>query len=60
MERAADLDMAVAVVVNAKVQRPGTCNIFHRPVFIKKIRLWGQFRGIRGRGQPRGTRKIGR
>src|SRR5439155_5447031 len=45
VDRAADLDMAVEIVVNAKTQRPGVCNaietvLVHREIaqpFLQKL-----------------------
>ena len=61
VDRAADLDMAVRLAVNAKCQRPGVCNaietmLVHRDIAGEYLRraadaLWE--RGVELRGDPR-------
>lgn len=63
VDRDADLDMALEVVHNAKVQRPGTCNaletlLVHRDVaegFLPRVR--GRLDSVELRGCPR-TRQL--
>jgi glutamate-5-semialdehyde dehydrogenase len=65
VDRAADLDMAEQIVVNAKCQRPGVCNaaeslVVHEEVartFLPRIAAALRARGVELRGCPR-TREI--
>ena len=54
VDDAADLDMALAILDNAKVQRPSACNaaetlLVHEkvaPAFLPKVRAWAAERGV--------------
>jgi glutamate-5-semialdehyde dehydrogenase len=66
VDRAADLDMAQRIVVNAKCQRPGVCNaaeslLVHRevaPTFLPRIGATLRARGVELRGCPETRRWI--
>ena len=61
VDRAADLDMAERIIVNAKCQRPGVCNateslLVHRdiaPSFVPRLAVALQNQGVEIRGCPR-------
>src|ERR671931_1344142 len=65
VDRAADLDMAERIIVNAKCQRPGVCNaaeslLVHReiaPTFLPRAAAVLRQRGVELRGCPE-TRRL--
>ncbi len=67
VDKAADLDMAESIVVNAKVQRPGVCNaietvLVHRdiaPAFFARTAPALFARGVEMRGDPETVRLAG-
>ena len=66
MDRGADLDMAVRIVVNAKTQRPGVCNaietvLVHGQIaaaFFKKIAPMLAAKKVEIRADPETFRQL--